>query len=167
GNYIGIAESPKEIFGKTMSVSDSLMWRYYDLLSFREASEIATLKAEVEAGRNPRDVKVMLAQEFVARFHGQQAAIDALADFEARFQKNEIPDDIPEVRVAVGEGMPVFKVIQEAGLTGTTSEASRMIEQGAVKLDGERIEDRSLLLLAGKRVVLQVGKRKFATVVLE
>jgi len=167
GNYIGIAESPKEIFGKTMSISDSLMWRYYDLLSFRESGEIAALKAEIEAGRNPRDVKVMLAQEFVARFHGQKAAIDALADFETRFQKNEIPDDIPEVRVAVGEGMPVFKVIQEAGLTGTTSEASRMIEQGAVKLDGERVEDRARLLLAGARVVLQVGKRKFAAVVLE
>jgi len=167
GNYIGIAEPPKEIFGKTMSVSDSLMWRYFELLSFREASEIAALKAEVEAGRNPRDVKVMLAQEFVARFHGQQAAVEALADFEARFRKNEIPDDIPEVRVAVGEGMPVFKVIQEAGLTGTTSEASRMIEQGAVKLDGERVEDRARLLHAGGRVVLQVGKRKFAAVVLE
>jgi tyrosyl-tRNA synthetase len=167
GNYIGIAEPPKEIFGKTMSISDSLMWRYYDLLSFRETSEIAALKAEVEAGRNPRDIKVMLAQEFVARFHGQKAAVDALADFEARFQKNEIPDDIPEVRVAVGAGMPVFKVIQEAGLTGTTSEASRMIEQGAVKLDGERVEDRTRVLLAGSRVVLQVGKRKFAAVVLE
>ena len=167
GNYIGIAEPPKEIFGKTMSISDNLMWRYYDLLSFRDTNEITALKAEIEAGRNPRDVKVMLAQEFVARFHGQKAAVDALADFEARFQKNEIPDDIPEVRVAVGEGMPVFKVIQEAGLTGTTSEASRMIEQGAVKLDGERVEDRSRLLLAGNRVVLQVGKRKFAAVVLE
>jgi len=167
GNYIGITEPPKEIFGKTMSVSDSMMWRYYDLLSFRETSEIMALKAEVEAGRNPRDIKVMLAQEFVARFHGQKAAVDALADFEARFQKNEIPDDIPEVRVAVGEGMPVFKVIQEAGLTGTTSEATRMIEQGAVKLDGERVEDRARLLHAGSRVVLQVGKRKFAAVVLE
>lgn len=167
GNYIGIAEPPKEIFGKTMSISDNLMWRYYDLLSFRGSDEIAALKAEVEAGRNPRDVKVMLAQEFVARFHGQKAAVDALADFEARFSKNEIPDDIPEVRVAVGGGMPVFKVIQQAGLVGTTSEASRMIEQGAVKLDGERLEDRARLLLAGSRVILQVGKRKFAAVVLE
>ena len=167
GNYIGIAEPPKEIFGKTMSISDNLMWRYFDLLSFLGTDEIAALKAEVEAGRNPRDVKVMLAQEFVARFHGQKAAVDALADFEARFQKNEIPDDIPEVRVAVGEGMPMFKVIQEAGLTGTTSEASRMIEQGAVKIDGERVEDRTRLLFAGNRVVLQVGKRKFAAVVLE
>lgn len=167
GNYIGIAEPPKEIFGKTMSVSDSLMWRYYELLSFRGVDEIAALRAEIEAGRNPRDAKVMLAQEFVARFHGQKAADDALADFEARFQKNAIPDDLPEVRVAVGEGLPVFKVIQEAGLTGTTSEASRMIEQGAVKLDGERVEDRARMLFAGSRVVLQVGKRKFAAVTLE
>ncbi|MDR1423323.1 MAG: tyrosine--tRNA ligase [Azoarcus sp.] len=167
GNYIGIAEPPQEIFGKTMSVSDTLMWRYYDLLSFRSTPEIAALKADVEAGRNPRDAKVMLAQEFVARFHGQKAAAAARADFEARFSKNEIPDDLPEVRVAVGAGMPIFKVIKEAGLTGTTSEAMRMIEQGAVKLDGERIEDRNLALEAGGKVVLQVGKRKFAAVVLE
>lgn len=166
GNYIGIAEPPKEIFGKTMSVSDTLMWRYFELLSLRSSDEIAALKTEVEGGRNPRDVKVMLAWEFVARFHGERAAGEALADFEARFQKNAIPDDLPEVRVAVGEGMPVFKVIKEAGLTGTASEAARMIEQGAVKLDGGRIEDRNLLLVAGGKVVLQVGKRKFAAVVL-
>ena len=166
GNYIGIAEPPKEIFGKTMSVSDKLMWRYYELLSFRSSDEIAALKAEIADGRNPRDVKVMLAQEFVARFHGQQAAQAALADFEARFQHNAIPDDIPEVRISVGEGMPIFKIIKEAGLTGTTSEATRMIEQGAVKLDGERVEDRARLLTAGGRVVLQVGKRKFVAVVL-
>jgi tyrosyl-tRNA synthetase len=167
GNYIGIAEPPKEIFGKTMSVSDTLMWRYYELLSLRSSTEIAALKAEIEGGRNPRDAKVMLAQEFVARFHGEREAVEALADFEARFQRKAIPEDIPEVRVAVGEGMPVYKVIQEAGLTGTASEAARMIEQGAVKLDGERLEDRARLLVAGARVVLQVGKRKFAAVVLE
>ncbi|MDR2032922.1 MAG: tyrosine--tRNA ligase [Azoarcus sp.] len=167
GNYIGIAEPAKEIFGKTMSVSDSLMWRYYELLSFRSADEIAALRAEVEGGRNPRDAKAMLAREFAARFHGERAAAEALADFEARFQRHAIPDDIPEVRVAVGEGMPIFKLIKEAGLTGTTSEAARMIEQGAVRLDGERVEDRALPLVAGGRVVLQVGKRKFAAVVLE
>lgn len=166
GNYIGIAEPPKEIFGKTMSVSDTLMWRYFELLSLRSSDEIAALRTEVEGGRNPRDVKAMLAREFVARFHGERAAGEALADFETRFRKNAIPDDLPEVRVAVGEGMPVFKVIKEAGLTGTASEAARMIEQGAVKLDGGRIEDRNLLLVAGGKVVLQVGKRKFAAVVL-
>lgn len=167
GNYIGIAEVPKEIFGKTMSVSDILMWRYFDLLSFRSSAEIAELRAGVEAGRNPRDVKVMLAQELVARFHGRQAADEALADFEARFQRNAIPDDLPEVRVAVGAGLPVFQVVKQAGLTGTTSEAMRMIEQGAVRLNGERVEDKGLLLAAGETVVLQVGKRKFAAVVLE
>ena len=167
GNYIGIAEAPKEIFGKTMSVSDTLMWRYFDLLSFRSTAEIAALRTSIEEGRNPRDVKVMLAQELVSRFHGQQAAADALSDFEARFQRNAIPDDLPEVRVAVGAGLPVFQVVKQAGLTGTTSEAMRMIEQGAVRLNGERVEDKGALLVAGETVVLQVGKRKFAAVVLE
>lgn len=167
GNYIGIAEAPKEIFGKTMSVSDTLMWRYYDLLSFRSSAEIARLRRDIEGGRNPRDVKVMLAQELVARFHGAQAAAEALADFEARFQRNAIPDDLPEVRVAVGEGMAVFQVVKQAGLTGSTSEAMRMIEQGAVRLNGERVDDKGQLLCAGETVVLQVGKRKFAAVVLE
>ncbi|TAH45363.1 MAG: tyrosine--tRNA ligase [Betaproteobacteria bacterium] len=168
GNYIGIAESPQEIFGKTMSVSDTLMWRYYDLLSFRSTAEIAHLRGEVEGGRNPRDVKVMLALELVGRFHGRQAADAALADFEARFQRNAIPDDLPEVRVAVGaEGLPVFQVVKQAGLTGSTSEAMRMIEQGAVKLNGERVDDKGRVLAAGETVVLQVGKRKFAAVVLE
>lgn len=168
GNYIGIAEPAKEIFGKTMSVSDDLMWRYYELLSFRSTSEIAGLRRDVEGGRNPRDVKVMLAQELVARFHGQAAADEALADFEARFQRNAIPDDLPEVRVAVGaEGLPVFQVVKQAGLTGTTSEAIRMIDQGAVRLNGDRVDDKGLVLAAGGKVVLQVGKRKFAAVVLE
>ncbi|AVR89227.1 tyrosine--tRNA ligase [Thauera aromatica] len=167
GNYIGIAEPAKEIFGKTMSVSDTLMWRYYELLSFRSSAEIAALRREVDAGRNPRDVKVMLAQEFVARFHGAAAAEEALADFEARFQRNAIPDDLPEVRVDVGEaGLPLFQVLKQAGLTGTTSEAMRMVEQGGVRLNGERVEDKGLLLSAGETVVLQVGKRKFAAVVL-
>lgn len=168
GNYIGIAEAPKEIFGKTMSVSDTLMWRYYDLLSFRSSAEIAELRSGVEGGRNPRDVKVMLAMELVGRFHGAKAAEEALADFEARFQRNAIPDDLPEVRVVVGaEGMAVFQVVKQAGLTGSTSEAMRMIDQGAVRLNGERIDDKGLVLMAGETVVLQVGKRKFAAVVLE
>ena len=167
GNYIGIAEPAKEIFGKTMSVSDTLMWRYYELLSFRSTAEIAQLRAEVEGGRNPRDVKVLLAQEFVARFHGQRAAEEALADFEARFQRNAIPDDIPQVNVNVGaDGLPLFQVLKQAGLTATTSEAMRMVEQGGVRINGERAEDRGLVLRAGETVVLQVGKRKFASVVL-
>ena len=167
GNYIGISEAPKEIFGKTMSVSDTLMWRYYDLLSFRSTTEIEGLKREVEGGRNPRDVKVMLAQELVARFHGARAAEEALADFEARFQRNAIPDDIPEVNVLAGaDGIALFQVLKQAGLTGSTSEAMRMIEQGAVRLNGERADDKGLLLRAGEKVVLQVGKRKFASVVL-
>ncbi len=167
GNYIGISEAPKEIFGKTMSVSDVLMWRYYDLLSFRSSAEIAALKSDVEGGRNPRDVKVMLAQELVARFHGARAAEEALADFEARFQRNAIPDDLPEVNIVVGaEGLALFQVLKQAGLTGSTSEAMRMIEQGAVRLNGERADDKGLRLCAGEKVVLQVGKRKFASVVL-
>jgi len=167
GNYIGISEAPKEIFGKTMSVSDTLMWRYYELLSFRSTLEIEGLKQDVEGGRNPRDVKVMLAQELVARFHGARAAEEALADFEARFQRNAMPDDMPEVNVTVGpDGMVLFQVLKQAGLTGSTSEAMRMIEQGAVRLNGERADDKGLLLCAGGKVVLQVGKRKFASVVL-
>lgn len=165
GNYIGIAESPREIFGKVMSISDDLMWRYYELLSFRTSAEIAALRVDIEGGRNPRDVKVLLAQELVARFHGQPAAEDALAEFEARFQRGVLPDDMPEVTVAVGvEGLPVFQVVKQAGLTGTTSEAIRMIEQRAVRLNGECVEDRGLLLSGGQKVVLQVGKRKFAAV---
>ena len=167
GNYIGISEAPKEIFGKTMSVSDILMWRYYDLLSFRSSTEIEALKHDVEGGRNPRDVKVMLAQELVARFHGARAAEEALADFEARFQRNAIPDDVPEVTVVAGaEGLALFQVLKQAGLTGSTSEAMRMIEQGAVRLNGERADDKGLRLCAGETLVLQVGKRKFAAVVL-
>jgi tyrosyl-tRNA synthetase len=167
GNYIGISEAPKEIFGKTMSVSDTLMWRYYDLLSFRSTAEIEGLKRDVEGGCNPRDVKVMLAQELVARFHGARAAEDALADFEARFQRNAIPDDIPEVTVPAGaEGIVLFQVLKQVGLTGSTSEAMRMIDQGAVRINGERAEDKGLLLRTGEKVVLQVGKRKFASVVL-
>jgi len=167
GNYIGISEAPKEIFGKTMSVSDILMWRYYDLLSFRSSTEIEALKRDVEGGRNPRDVKVMLAQELVARFHGVRAAEEALGDFEARFQRNAIPDDLPEVTVVAGaEGLALFQVLKQAGLTGSTSEAMRMIEQGAVRLNGERADDKGLRLCAGEKLVLQVGKRKFAAVVL-
>lgn len=165
GNYVGISEPPKEIFGKLMSVSDELMWRYYDLLSFRPSAEIAGFKREVAEGRNPRDIKVLLAQEIVTRFHGAAAAVEALADFEARFRQGAIPDDIPEVSLEAGDGgLAVAQVLKLAGLTGSTSEALRMIDQGGVKIDGTKIEDRNLTLTPGATVVVQVGKRKFARV---
>jgi tyrosyl-tRNA synthetase len=165
GNYIGIYEPPNEIFGKVMSVSDDLMWRYYDLLSFRGAEEIKSLRVSIADGRNPRDVKVMLAQELVARFHGQAAAAAALEDFEARFQRNAIPDDIPEVSLSGGaEGVSIGSVLKQSGLTASTSEALRMIDQGGVRLNGDKLSEKGLVLKAGEVVVLQVGKRKFARV---
>lgn len=166
GNYVGITEAPKDIFGKLMSVSDTLMWRYYELLSFRSTAEINQFKAEMEAGRNPRDIKVLLAQEIVARFHGQAAAVEALADFEQRFSRNAIPDDLPEVTVNVGDGMGVLNVLKEAGLVATTSEGGRMIDQGGVKFDGEKVSDKKLTLTSPATIVMQVGKRKFAKVTL-
>lgn len=165
GNYVGISEPPREIFGKIMSVSDELMWRYYDLLSFLPQGEIATLKAEVEGGRNPRDVKVLLAQELVARFHDRRAADDALADFEARFRQGALPDEMPEFTFAGdGKDFPVVQMLKLAGLTASTSEALRMIDQGGVRADGAKVEDRGLAISRGATVVLQVGKRKFARV---
>jgi tyrosyl-tRNA synthetase len=161
GNYVGIAESPKDIFGKLMSVSDELMWRYYDLLSFRGNAEIAGLKEEVAGGRNPRDVKVMLAQEIVARFHSRKDADEALADFEARFQRGAIPDEMPELSIAAG---PVAQILKQAGLVASTSEALRMIDGGGVRIDGEKLSDKGLVLTVGNTIVMQVGKRKFARV---
>jgi tyrosyl-tRNA synthetase len=166
GNYIGINEAPQEIFGKLMSISDELMWRYYELLSFRPVPEVARLKDEVAQGRNPRDAKVMLAQEIVERFHTRAAAEHALADFEARFRQNAIPDDIAEVSVVLGEGLSIAQVLKQAGLTASTSEALRMIDQGGVRIDGERVGDRALVLNRRATVVLQVGKRRFARVTL-
>jgi tyrosyl-tRNA synthetase len=163
GNYIGIAESPTEIFGKVMSVSDDLMWRYYELLSFRASSEIAQLKTDIAGGRNPRDVKVLLAQELVARFHTQKAAEDALADFEARFQRGAMPDEMPELTVPAGG---IAQVLKQAGLVGSTSEGMRQIEGGGVRVNGDKVSDKALQLQAGDTVVLQVGKRKFARVTL-
>ncbi|MBU6505517.1 MAG: tyrosine--tRNA ligase, partial [Betaproteobacteria bacterium] len=153
-------------FGKLMSISDELMWRYLELLSFQPLATLRQWRQEVEGGRNPRDIKVALAQEIVARFHGQAAAESALADFEARFRGNAIPEDIPEVVLAVGaEGLPIAQVLKQSGLTASTSEALRMIEAAGVRLDGARVEDKGLHLQAGTTVVLQVGKRKFARVV--
>ncbi len=161
GNYIGIAESPTEIFGKLMSVSDELMWRYYELLSFRSNGEIARFKQEAADGRNPRDIKVLLAQEIVARFHSTRDAEAALAEFEARFQRGVLPEDMPEVSVSAGS---ITQVLKAAGLTASTSEAQRMISGGGVRINGERVGDGSTALATGERVVMQVGKRKFARV---
>jgi tyrosyl-tRNA synthetase len=165
-NFIGINEPPQEQFGKLMSISDELMWRYLDLLSFEPLLTLSSWKQEVAQGRNPRDIKVALAQEIVARFHGKEAAESALADFEARFRGNAIPDDIPEVELTVGsEGMAISQVLKQAGLTASTSDALRMIEGAGVKLDGTRVSDKGLKLHAGTTAVLQVGKRKFAKVI--
>jgi tyrosyl-tRNA synthetase len=167
GNYVGITEPPGEIFGKLMSISDTLMWKYFELLSFRTLEELRAWKAEVAAGRNPRDVKVLLAQEMVARFHGEPAAVQALADFEARFRQGEIPEEMPEFSLAVADGgLAIAQVLRQAGLVASTSEALRMIEQGGVKLDGEKVSDKGLRLPAGGPRVLQVGKRRFARVTL-
>jgi tyrosyl-tRNA synthetase len=161
GNYVGIAEAPNEIFGKLMSISDELMWRYYDLLSFRSLEEIAGLRREVGDGRNPRDVKVMLAQEIVTRFHSVVAAERALEDFQARFQRGAMPEEMPEVSVHAGS---IASVMKAAGLTSSTSEALRMIDGGGVRLNGERVGDKAMVLLSGTQFVLQVGKRKFARI---
>ena len=165
GNYIGIYEPPNEIFGKVMSISDDLMWRYYDLLSFLPASEISALRRSIDEGKNPRDVKVQLAQELVARFHGSSASVAAREDFESRFQRNGIPDEMPEVALLGGEeGVGIAAVLKQSGLTASTSEALRMIDQGGVRLNGERVADKGLVLRAGEGGVVQVGKRKFARV---
>ena len=166
GNYVGIDEPPQEMFGKLMSIADELMWRYLELLSFRPLDEIHGWRREVEAGRNPRDVKVALAQEIVERFHGKAAADKALADFESRFRDGQMPDEIPEVTVPAGaDPLAITQVLKAAGLTPSTSEALRMIDQGGVRLDGERVSDKGLKLGRGT-YVLQVGKRKFAKVIL-
>jgi len=164
GNYVGITDIPQEMFGKLMSVSDELMWRYLELLSFESLATIAKWREEVKQGRNPRDIKVLMAQELVARFHSKQAATDALAEFEARFQKGVLPDDMPEISVATTDGhIGITQMLKQAGLVASTSDAIRMIEAGAVKLDGEKVSDKALQLKASV-VVAQVGKRKFGRV---
>jgi tyrosyl-tRNA synthetase len=168
GNYIGINEPAREIFGKLMSVSDELMWRYFELLSFRAISEVAEFKREIAAGRNPRDVKVILGQEIVERFHGRLAAVDALADFEARFRQGAIPDDLPEVSLdSAGGTLSIAQILKLAGLMASTSESLRMIEQGGVKVDGTKIENKTLTFSSGNDFVVQVGKRKFARVIIK
>lgn len=165
GNYVGITEPPDDMFGKLMSISDTLMWRYYELLSFEPIASINRLKQECEEGRNPRDAKVALAQEIVTRFHSKADATQALNDFEARFKHGALPDDIPEVQLS-GAPIGIAKLLKDAQLCPSTSDAVRNIEQGGVRINGEKISDRAMTLNAGEYVV-QVGKRKFAKVILK
>jgi tyrosyl-tRNA synthetase len=165
GNYVGIHDAPAEMFGKLMSVSDVLMWRYIELLSFEPMSSVQAWKREVEQGANPRDVKVRFAQEIVARFHGAPAAVGALEHFESLFRRGESPADLQEqVLPAPSGGMPLVQVLKASGICASASEAQRMIEQGGVRVNGERVEDKALRLEAGATYVLQAGKRKFAKV---
>jgi len=167
GNYIGISEAPDDMFGKLMSISDELMWRYFELLSFRSIPEVEALRKSMGDGRNPRDIKFELGKELVARFHSRSDADRAQENFIARFQKGAMPDDMPEIRLRAGEdGMPIANVLKEAALTPSTSDAMRMIRQGAVRIDGEKVSDSRLRLDSGVSCVCQVGKRRFARIVM-
>lgn len=166
-NYIGITDAPNDMFGKIMSISDELMWRYYDLLSFRPLDDIAQLKQQMADGANPRDIKIALAKEIIERFHDKAAAEGAHQDFIQRFQKNAIPDDMPELSFALeADGIAIANLLKEAELVNSTSDAIRMIKQGAVKIDGDKVEDTKLVLTAAGTQVYQVGKRKFARITL-
>jgi tyrosyl-tRNA synthetase len=166
-NYIGIEDAPNDMFGKIMSISDDLMWRYFELLSFRPMSEIEQYQREVESGANPRDIKFLLAAELISRFHDANAADAAKQDFIKRFSKGAMPDEMPEITLTLElDRVGIASLLKQAGLTASTSESFRMIQQGAVKLDGEKVSDRSLDLARGTIVVAQVGKRKFARVTL-
>ena len=165
GNYIGITDAPNEMFGKLMSVSDDLMWRYFELLSFRPASEIEAFQAQISDGANPRDIKFLLCEEIITRFHDAASADSAKQDFIQRFQKNAIPDDIPEVNINLGEGMLVGNLSKEAQLCSSSSEGGRMVKQGAVKINGEKLEDPRMMITETDPFVLQVGKRKFARII--
>jgi tyrosyl-tRNA synthetase len=165
GNYIGINEAPDEMFGKLMSISDELMWRYLELLSFRPMSDIEQWKREVSEGANPRDIKISLAEEMIERFHSRADAARAHENFIARFQKGVMPDEMPEVTLAAADtGLSLAQALKQAGLTASTSEALRMIDQGGVKVDGDKVSDKGLVLAKGKAAVVQVGKRKFARI---
>ena len=165
GNYVGISEPPQEMFGKLMSISDPLMWRYIELLSFESSSSVGKWKDEVAGGRNPRDIKVRFAKEIVARFHSRDAAARAEEAFEARHRHGQLPEDMAELTVAGGtDGVSVAQTIKQAGLAPSVSEAQRLIEQGGVKIDGERVSDKSLRFTAGQSFVVQVGKRKAARI---
>jgi len=165
GNYVGITDAPQDMFGKLMSVSDELMWRYLELLSFESLATISRWREEVAQGRNPRDIKVLLAQEIVERFHSQKTAVDALTEFEARFRQGVLPEDMSEITVASAGGqIGIAQLLKQAGLVASTSDALRMIEQGGVRLDGEKVSDKALQIRVGAVVVAQVGKRKFARI---
>ncbi len=164
-NYVAIQDPPQEIFGKLMSISDTLMWRYIELLSFASIAQIQQWRESIAAGANPRDIKVEFAREIVDRFHGAGAGERALADFEARFRQHSAPDVVEEVILIAPEaGIPIANALKQAGLTETTSEAIRMLGQGGVKIDGEKVSDKSLLLPPGTSAVFQIGKRKFARI---
>jgi tyrosyl-tRNA synthetase len=165
GNYVGITEPPGEMFGKLMSISDDLMWRYFEVLSFRSLDDIESLRTRVEDGMNPRDVKFELAMEIVARFHDDSAAEAAKQEFISRFREGAMPDEMPELTLeAEGGTLGIAHLLKGAGLVSSTSEAFRMIKQGAVRIDGERVEDRSLTIDVGSTNVYQVGRRRFARV---
>ena len=165
GNYIGITDSPTEMFGKIMSISDVLMWRYYELLSFKPLSEIEGYKTDIENGKNPRDVKIDLAKELIARFHDEAAAQAAHDEFINRFQKGVLPDDMPELEIKTESGeIAIANLLKDAGLVSSTSDAYRMIKQGAAKIDSEKVTEKSLVIKAGTTAVYQVGKRKFARI---
>jgi len=165
GNYIGITDSPSDMFGKIMSISDVLMWRYYELLSFKPLEEIEGYKTEIENGKNPRDVKIDLAKELIARFHDEAAAQAAHDEFINRFQKGAMPDEMPEFELTPEGGeIAIANLLKEAGLVSSTSDAYRMIKQGAAKIDGDKITDKGLTITTGSKAVYQVGKRKFARV---
>lgn len=168
GNYVGINESPDEIFGKLMSIPDTLMWRYFELLSFESPDRIVAMKRDIDAGANPRDSKFELAKEIVSRFHGgPKAGDEAMRNFIARFQRGEMPEEMPDVTVVTQDAvLPIAQVLKQAGLVPSTSEALRMIDAGGVRLNSEKVSDKNLQLRAGETMVLQVGKRKFARITL-
>ena len=166
-NYVGIDESPNEMFGKIMSISDELMWRWFDLLSFKSSDEINALKSEQNNGRNPRDIKIELAKELIARFHDEKSANDAESNFIDRFQKKNIPNDIEEILHKIsGESIPLANLLKDCGMTSSTSEAMRMIQQGAVRIDEQKITDKTHQVSIGTSAVYQVGKRKFKKIIL-
>ena len=166
-NYIGITESAEEIFGKLMSASDKLMWRYIELLSFESLESIGQLKQEVEQGRNPRDIKVKFAKEIVGRFHSDEYAEIALTKFEARFKHGALPDDIPVIKLHTeGDGLPISRILKLSGLTASTTEALRMVGQGGVRVNGKKISNKNFILSRGKTAIVQVGKRKFSKVII-